>query len=122
MFRSIVILLVVCSGNTFLSAQEYYFRHYQVEQGLSHNTVFCALQDHKGFMWFGTKDELNRYDGNHFKIFRHSATDSLSIGNNFVHHLFEDDTKQLWIGTERGLYQYISATEKFRYLSTGDSV
>ena len=102
-------------------AQEYYFRHYQVEDGLSHNTVFCALQNYKGFMWFGTKDGLNRYDGNHFKIFRHSANDSLSIGNNFVHCLFEDDARQLWIGTEKGLYTYLSATERFRHIIIEDS-
>ncbi|MFT3702899.1 MAG: two-component regulator propeller domain-containing protein [Agriterribacter sp.] len=106
---------------TSIQSQAYYFRHYQVEDGLSHNTVFCVFQDHKGFMWFGTKDGLNRYDGNHFKIFRHSENDSLSLGNNFVHHLFEDNTKQLWIGTEGGLYTYISSTEKFNYVVTDDS-
>lgn len=104
----------------FVHGQKYYFKHYQVENGLSHNTVFCAFQDHNGFMWFGTKDGLNRYDGNRFKIFRHSENDSLSIGNNFVHHLFEDNNKQLWIGTENGIYAYISATEKFKYLPTND--
>lgn len=121
--RKTNILLVTISLllPVLVQAQGFYFRHYQVEDGLSHNTVFSAFQDHKGFMWFGTKDGLNRYDGNHFKIFRHAENDSLSIGNNFVHQLFEDDTQQLWIGTEKGIYTYISAIEKFRYIPTDDS-
>ena len=113
---TILLLLHEC-----ILAQGYYFRHYQVEDGLSHNTVFSALQDHKGFMWFGTKDGLNRYDGNHFKIFRYAENDSLSLGNNFIHQLFEDNNRQLWIGTESGLYAYLSTTEKFRHLSTDDN-
>lgn len=118
-----ILLLITISLLCYnlVHGQGYYFKHYQVEDGLSHNTVFCALQDDKGFMWFGTKDGLNRYDGNHFKIFRHSEDDSLSIGNNFVHQLFEDDDKQLWIGTEGGIYIYTSAKEKFQYLPTDDN-
>ncbi|MFT4018308.1 MAG: two-component regulator propeller domain-containing protein [Agriterribacter sp.] len=121
--RKAIILLVTISLLLLqhVYAQGYYFRHYQVEDGLSHNTVFCALQDHKGFMWFGTKDGLNRYDGNNFKTFRHAENDSVSIGNNFVHQLFEDSKQQLWIGTESGIYAYLSATEKFKQLQTDDS-
>ncbi|MFT3749499.1 MAG: two-component regulator propeller domain-containing protein [Agriterribacter sp.] len=122
--RKVIILLVTISLllHQHAYSQGYYFRHYQVEDGLSHNTVFCAFQDHKGFMWFGTKDGLNRYDGNNFKIFRHAENDSMSIGNNFVHQLFEDNKQQLWIGTESGMYTYLSATEKFKQLQTDDSV
>ena len=50
-------------------AQPYFFRHYQVENGLSNNTVYCSIQDKNGFLWFGTKDGLNRFDGFHFKTF-----------------------------------------------------
>ena len=52
------------------SAQPYYFKHYQVENGLSNNTVYCSIQDNKGFLWFGTKEGLNRFDGYRFKLFR----------------------------------------------------
>ena len=52
-----------------LNAQPYFFRHYQVENGLSNNTVYCSVQDNNGFLWFGTKDGLNRFDGYHFKLF-----------------------------------------------------
>ena len=53
-------------------AHDFYFRHYTNKQGLSHNTVYCALQDKKGFMWFGTDDGLNRFDGHQFRIYRFS--------------------------------------------------
>ncbi len=51
-------------------AQQYYFRDYQVEDGLSHNTVFCVVQDKQGYVWAGTKDGLNRFDGREFRVFR----------------------------------------------------
>ncbi|MEO7767559.1 MAG: two-component regulator propeller domain-containing protein, partial [Ferruginibacter sp.] len=52
-----------------INAQSYFFRHYQVENGLSNNMVYCSVQDQDGFLWFGTKDGLNRFDGYHFKLF-----------------------------------------------------
>ena len=74
LYRSSVTKLIWCAlfaccisdGN----AQPYYFKHFQVENGLSNNTVFFVKQDSKGFMWFATKDGLDRFDGFHFKIFR----------------------------------------------------
>lgn len=54
-------------------SHDLYFRHYTNKQGLSHNTVYCALQDKKGFMWFGTDDGLNRFDGHQFRIYRYNS-------------------------------------------------
>lgn len=96
-----------------LTGQPHYFRHYQVEDGLSNNTAICTLQDSKGFMWFGTKDGLNRFDGYTFKIYRNNPADSNSIGNNSIWRLYEDERGTLWVGTERGLYSYDHASEKF---------
>jgi signal transduction histidine kinase/ligand-binding sensor domain-containing protein len=98
------------------SAQQPYFRHYGVEQGLSNNKVICALQDSLGFLWFGTRDGLNRFDGYHFKIFRHRTGDSTSIGGNHIQSLETMPGGGLLVGTERGLYQYNSATETFKCL------
>ena len=97
-------------------SQPYYFRHYQVENGLSNNAVICSLQDAKGFMWFGTKDGLNRYDGYTFKVFRNDADKKESLGNNFIHSLYEDRNETLWIGTEKGLYAYDPIPEQFHLL------
>jgi len=94
--------------------QPYYFRHYQVEQGLSNNAVICSIQDKRGFMWFGTKDGLNRYDGYTFKVFRYRPDDTNSIGSNFIHAICEDSSGNMWVGTENGLYGYDGATERFK--------
>ena len=84
-----------------------------MENGLSNNAVICSVQDRAGFMWFGTKDGLNRFDGYSFKIFRNNPDDTGSIGSNFIHALYEDEAGTLWIGTEKGLYQYNALAEHF---------
>ncbi|ACU02729.1 hybrid sensor histidine kinase/response regulator transcription factor [Pedobacter heparinus] len=94
-------------------SQSYSFRHYQVENGLSYNSVICSLQDKKGFLWFGTKDGLNRFDGYTFKIFRNDPDNPESIGNNFIHSLYEDKNQTIWIGTLTGLYKYDPLKESF---------
>lgn len=93
-----------------------------IEQGLSNNAVRCVFQDHKGFMWFGTYDGLNRYDGNVFKVFRNRFNDSSSLVNNWVFTINEDLQYKLWIGTRQGLNIYDQVTGKFssvRYQVTG---
>lgn len=100
-------------------AQPHYFRHYQVEEGLSNNAVICSLLDRRGFLWFGTKDGLNRFDGYTFKVFRHDTEDSCSLGSDFITSLYEDAAGGLWAGTEQGLYRYDPATEHFEELPQG---
>jgi signal transduction histidine kinase/ligand-binding sensor domain-containing protein/DNA-binding response OmpR family regulator len=87
------------------------------EQGLSNNTVRCIYKDHNGFMWFGTRDGLNRYDGNSFRVFRHQFQDSNSLVCDFVLSLNEDSANRLWIGTRQGLNTYNNLTGKFSVLS-----
>lgn len=94
-------------------AQPYYFKHYQVENGLSNNSVFASVQDDKGFMWFGTKDGLNRFDGYSFKTYRHDPADPTSLGNDKIYSLLSDKTAGLWVGTDLGLYQYNPEKETF---------
>lgn len=97
------------------SAQErYFFRHLDVRAGLSQNTVNTILQDRTGFMWFGTKDGLNRYDGLSFRVFKHDASDPWSIGNNFITELYEDEAGDIWVGTDAGLYIYSPEKDSFR--------
>ncbi|HSQ44039.1 MAG TPA: two-component regulator propeller domain-containing protein, partial [Ginsengibacter sp.] len=93
--------------------QPYYFRNYQVNDGVSSNTITCMIQDKKGFMWFGTRNGLNRFDGTTFKIFRNDINDPQSIGSNSILSLYEDDSEHLWIGTYKGLYIYDALHEKF---------
>src|SRR5688572_20839238 len=81
-----------------------------IDQGLSNNSVRCIYQDHKGFMWFGTYDGLNRYDGYQFKIFRNNFRNDRSLINNWINAINEDNKGNLWIGTRQGacIYQNLS--------------
>jgi len=98
-------------------AQPYYFRNYQVNNGLSSNTITCITQDADGFMWFGTRNGLNRFDGTGFKTFRNKTGDEHSIGSNSVLSLFVDKHRQLWVGTYKGLYRYDARHESFSLFS-----
>lgn len=98
-----------------LSASPYFsFKKYQVEDGLSHNTVWCALQDSYGFIWLGTSDGLNRYDGSGNKVYRNALNNKFSLENNFVEALIEVD-QDIWVGTNAGIYIYDRATDSFSY-------
>jgi ligand-binding sensor domain-containing protein/signal transduction histidine kinase/DNA-binding response OmpR family regulator len=92
--------------------QEFYFKKYKAENGLSHNTVLSSLQDERGFLWFGTKDGLNRFDGYSFKVFQYDSENPKSLGSNFVESLHEYKGK-LWIGTASGLFSYDERYENF---------
>jgi len=111
--RKIFFLIIFFIKSFSLHSQPYYFKHYQVESGLSNNTVLCSLQDKKGFLWFGTKDGLNRFDGYNFKVFRNDPKNPQTIGSNYIIKLCEDDSGTIWIGCERGLYKYDASTESF---------
>ena len=79
------------------------FRHIKSENGLSNSTIETILQDSRGFMWFGSRDGLNRYDGKQMIVYRNSLTDSTSISDNFITSLYEDQQHNLWVGTRNGL-------------------
>ncbi|AFL85804.1 signal transduction histidine kinase [Belliella baltica DSM 15883] len=110
--RFYLTLLLVTIGWKLALGDPYYFKHYQVEQGLSHNTVTSIVQDKEGFMWFGTKDGLNRFDGYQFKTFRYTENDPNSLGSNFIISLYVGKD-YIWVGTDRGLYIYDKRKENF---------
>lgn len=83
------------------------------DDGLSDNNLSAILQDQKGFIWFGTKDGLNRYDGYNFKVFRNDPNDVNSISNNTIDCLFEDKAGNLWIGTFAGINKLERETGHF---------
>jgi signal transduction histidine kinase/ligand-binding sensor domain-containing protein/DNA-binding response OmpR family regulator len=87
-----------------------------IEQGLSNNTIRAIYQDRKGFIWFGTYDGLNRYDGYEFKVFRNRFNDTSSLVDNSIHAIQEDAAGNVWIGTNTGLSIYQTATDKFTRL------
>jgi ligand-binding sensor domain-containing protein len=106
------LLALTCAAFTTARAQPYYFRHYQVENGLSNNTVFCSMQDRNGFMWFGTKEGLNRFDGYRFKLFKLDNADEHHLQKDFVYCLFTDTQGRFWVGTQKGLFQFDTTQEK----------
>ncbi len=94
--------------------QSFKFNHLTVEDGLSNNKVNAVIQDRTGFIWFGTEDGLNRYDGYNFKIFRNNPSDSSSLSGNSIWSLIEDHSGNIWIGTKGGiLNKFNPTTEKF---------
>ncbi|HSL45235.1 MAG TPA: two-component regulator propeller domain-containing protein, partial [Anaerolineales bacterium] len=90
------------------------FEHLTVQDGLSQNSGSVIFQDSRGFLWIGTQDGLNRYDGYSFSVFKHDREDPASISHNSILSIAEDDEGFLWIGTRGGgLNRFDPATETF---------
>src|SRR5579859_3867293 len=101
--------LLAPSQNMHLS-----FEHLGTARGLSHSNVICTLQDSRGFMWFGTREGLNRYDGYTFTVYKNKVGDDTSLSNNLVNAIVEDAKGYLWIGTwGGGLDRYDRRTDEF---------
>jgi len=90
---------------------EFLVRQIRLEEGLSQSTILSIIQDKKGFLWIGTANGLNRYDGYSFKIFSHDPMDSNSISDNGILSLFESKDGSLWIGTIEGVLNKYNSKE-----------
>ena len=111
---SLVFLLTLRCG----LGQPLTVEHLTTEQGLSQNSVLAIAQDSRGFMWFGTRHGLNRYDGHHFRTYltkpaTADRTDSSSLSGNYIFSLLADAHQTLWVGTQNGLNRYDPATDSF---------
>jgi len=116
MKKTAFLLLII---GLFLSAnaerkERYYFSQLSLNEGLSQITVLCSYQDEDGFIWFGTRNGLNRYDGYNFNIFLTDANDSASISDNHILSLTGDKSENLWVGTNNGLNKLDLSTNKFK--------
>ncbi len=90
------------------------FHHLTLEQGLSQSIIYSIFQDSRGFMWFGTEDGLNLYDGCEFEVFRNKSDDIKSLSYNYIKSIVEDESGFIWIGTYgRGLNRYDPAQQTF---------
>ena len=96
-------LMVSVCASDFLPVR---FEHLTVEEGLSQSSVLSICQDPQGFLWFGTYEGLNRYDGYRFKIYYHDVHDSTSLSQNVIRTIVTDSSGTLWVGTEDGLNRY----------------
>ena len=98
--------------NMLVAQQEFYlkenlkFKNFSTSDGLSQRSVSCIVQDRQGFLWFGTRYGLNKYDGISFKPFSYNSEDPNSLSHNWITDLVLDTQGLLWIGTKNGLNRY----------------
>lgn len=108
---------IVSLGTPAYPAQAYTgqirFDHLTVEDGLSQSSVWAIVQDRQGFLWFGTEEGLNRYDGLGFEIFKHDPQNPNSLQSNVISSLYLDRSGDLWIGTTSGLDRYRISQNEF---------
>lgn len=98
-----------------MSEAALHFDHLGRNEGLSQNSVNCMIRDSKGFLWMGTEDGLNRYDGKRIRVFQNDPGNPATLSNNYVLSMCEDEEGVLWIGTMAGgLNKLNSETGKFR--------
>eukprot|EP00388_Colpodella_angusta_P009129 GDKJ01024480.1.p1 GENE.GDKJ01024480.1~~GDKJ01024480.1.p1 ORF type:complete len:1385 (+),score=239.10 GDKJ01024480.1:3813-7967(+) len=106
--------LYFCLGmSAFAQIPNLKFKHITNEQGLSNSTIENIYQDSRGFIWFGTRDGLNRYDGNEIVVFKNDPNDEKSISDNYITHIQEDKNKTLWVGTINGLNRFDERKNSF---------
>ena len=103
---SIIFIINMSVNNAFAITNDdknINFKRITVEDGLSQTSVEYLFQDSKGYMWIGTIDGLNRYNGSRFEVFRYSKDKPNSISGNYISAITEDDEGNIWVGTSRGL-------------------
>ena len=121
--RTIVfILLQFISLLGFAQNQQLKFQRIGTRDGLSDPNVLCMMQDSRGFMWVGTRNGLNRYDGHQFRTYFHDAADSGSLSNSYIQDLIEDSKGNIWIATSGGgLNRFDRRTNRFQqYMNRPD--
>lgn len=111
--RFFQVLAFVVLALPLFGQQKLEFTRFYVEDGLSQNSIWAIEQDYQGFMWFGTFNGLNRYDGYSFKIYKSDPSNVHSINSSAIEVVFEDSKQNLWIGTSEGLNLYDRTKDQF---------
>jgi ligand-binding sensor domain-containing protein len=115
----ILFVFYILSNLQFLlHGSDFYFRNISVEDGLSQNMVYSIFQDKTGFIWFGTMDGLNRYDGIQYRIFKNERENPKSISSNRIFSILQDEENKIWIGTANGIDIYDPINERFTKFDT----
>lgn len=109
---SICIFLFV-SIYSFAQEKNYRFSHINIEDGLSHPNILSVFEDSRGYLWIGTEDGLNKYDGSNITTYQPSISDTNSISNPTIKSIVEDGNGNLWFGTGDGLTLYKQKEDRF---------
>jgi ligand-binding sensor domain-containing protein len=112
MLKKILLFICIILIGLIVQSQDLNFKTLTVNDGLSQHDVSCVLQDSYGFVWIGTYDGLNRYDGFNVLNYAHKTNDTASLSSNRILCLFEDSKKRIWIGTDGGGLNYTLKTKK----------
>ncbi|MBX2841684.1 MAG: GHKL domain-containing protein, partial [Flammeovirgaceae bacterium] len=122
--RNLFILCFFCFSSILFgqSYQNINFKHFTILDGLSQNNVIALIQDKEGFIWIGTEDGINKYDGKKFTIYRHDPDDTNSLNNNNIRTLFEDKSGRLWVGSHGGINLYNKKKDHFIQILKDDNV
>lgn len=116
------LLCVLLSVQLFPQKSTIRFNRLTIDDGLSLSSVYCIFEDSKGFMWFGTEDGLNKYDGKEFTIYRPHIGKNNSLSYKWTEIIFEDSRGKLWFGSKGGLSVFNPLNETFRqYRQDGNS-
>ena len=103
MLSSFFIFLLCILPNSIYADKNMNFENLTIDNGLSQATAEAIIQDSDGYVWIGTNDGLNRYNGSEIKVFDSNDEDENSIISNYITALAEDKNKNLWVGTDEGL-------------------
>jgi PAS domain S-box-containing protein len=110
------VLLLSFLSSLYSQKNDIKFDRLSTKEGIPHSTVFSIIQDSKGFLWFGTRNGIARYDGYNFKIFQHNPLDTTSLSDNDAGGIIEDSFGNIWIRTwGGGLNRFNPETEKFTH-------
>ncbi|GAB5380400.1 MAG: hypothetical protein Alis3KO_10520 [Aliiglaciecola sp.] len=114
--RAVVLLLIVFYASWLKADSENVkFQRITLDQGLSQEYVVTAFQDSEGFMWFGTQEGLNRYDGYQFKVFTYSSRNKDSLSSDWIYSIAEPEKDTLWIGTRSGVNVFDKNSQTFSH-------
>ena len=110
----LILILLLCRYPAYSQSQNLKFAHIGTEAGLSANNITCILRDRQGFMWFGTRDGLNRYDSYDFDVYKNVPDDTQSLSSNYVTSIIQDRKGDIWVGTwGGGLNRFDRAKRRF---------
>ena len=122
LFLATLVWISICT-HSHANLDNLHFRNISIDKGLSDKLVLSIEKDIYGFIWIGTSEGLNRYDGYDFDIYKNSPQDSTSISSSFINSIHCDSDGWLWIGTEKGINLYDYSTDSFdKFKAVNDSL